>query len=359
MNEIWILGATGRSGRAVAAKLRAAQQAPVLVGRDAARLQSVAANIGGDLRTIAADSMDALTAEIVRQKPAVVINTIGPFTATAFPIARACAPGTHYVDISNEIGSFLPLLALHDAAVAAGQTFVTGAGFGVLATESLVLKLCENQPTPTKVRVDSLPFVEVEPGAFGEALAATIVEGMAEGGRCYAGGQLVRTRPASDVQTLTLPDGSRVATAGWNAGDLQAAHRASGAPSVVAASSMVPSAPLVRAVLPAISSLMRIAAVRKFAQRRMAAIEIKAPPEPPKDAFSWAHARVQWESGEAREGWLRLGDATDFTTNVMAEVAMRLARGAATPGAYTPGALFGPQLAQVAGGQFLLDDETP
>ena len=358
MNEIWILGATGRSGRAVAAKLVAQQISPVLVGRDAARLQQIAAALGG-VRTVTATSMDALTAEIGRQKPGVVINTIGPFTATALPIARACAPGTHYVDISNEIGSFIPLLALHDAAVANGQTFVTGAGFGVLATESLVLKLCENQPTPTKVRVDALPFVAAEPGTFGEALAATIVEGMALGGRRYAGGQLVRTRPASDVQTLNLPDGSRVTTAGWNAGELVAARRASNAPTVVAASSMVPHAPIARAILPAVSSLMRVGAVANFAKSRMSAIEIKAPPEPLKEAFSWAHARVQWESGAVREAWLRLGDATDFTTNVMAEVAMRLASDAARPGAYTPGALFGAQLTEVAGGQFFLDGETP
>ena len=357
MNEIWILGATGRSGRAVAAKLAAAQFPLVLVGRDTARLQRVAASTGGDLRAVTADSMEALTAEIARQKPGVVINTIGPFTATALPIARACAPGTHYVDISNEIGSFVPLLALHGEAVAAGQTFVTGAGYGVLATESLVLKLCENQPAPTRVRVDALPFVEAEAGAFGEALASTIVEGMAMGGRRYAGGQLVRTRPASDGQMLSLPDGSRVTTASWNAGDLVAAQRASGAPSVVAASSMVPTAPLARAILPAAASLMRVGAVANFAKRRMAAIEIKAPPEPPTDAFSWARARVQWQSGATREAWLRLGDATDFTTNVMAEVALRLARNAATPGAYTPGALFGAQLAQVAGGHFLLDGE--
>ncbi|GAA5065528.1 hypothetical protein HNP84_006793 [Thermocatellispora tengchongensis] len=40
------------------------------------------------------------------------------------------------------------LLALHAEAVRAGSTLVTGAGFGVLATEALVAKLRDGRPTP-------------------------------------------------------------------------------------------------------------------------------------------------------------------------------------------------------------------
>ena len=36
--EVWILGGTGRSGRAIAAELVSRGITPVLVGRDAARL---------------------------------------------------------------------------------------------------------------------------------------------------------------------------------------------------------------------------------------------------------------------------------------------------------------------------------
>lgn len=360
MNEIWILGATGRSGRAVAAQLASAQLAsaqfaPVLVGRDMARLQQVAATIGGDFRIVAADSVEAMARAIAEGKPAVVINTIGPFTLTALPIFKACAPGTHYVDISNELASFIEMFSLHDEAVAAGQTVVMGAGFGVLATESIVLKLCAARPPAHKVRVDVLPFVEVEAGTMGAALAGTIVGGMVEGGRRYSRGELVRARPASDVQTLSLPDGSRVTTAGWSSGELVAARRASGAGSVVAASSMMPNSPIMGAVLPPLMALMQVKAVSDFATRRLAAVEIKPGQYEGKgQQFSWAHARVSWASGDVREGWLQLGDAGEFTTNVLAEVALRLARGEGKLGAYTPGALFGPELAEVAGGEFLL-----
>ena len=354
MKEIWILGATGRSGRAAAAQL-AGQFPLVLVGRDPARLRDLAATLGGEVRTVAAGSVDAIAAEISRGQPAVVVNTIGPFTGTALPFVRACPPGTHYADLNNELLSFLDVLGLHEEAVSTGRTVVTGVGFGVLATESVVLKLCAGQPPAETVRVDAMPYVEPEPGPLGIALAATIMDVLAAGGRQYARGQLVRTRLLSDLETLTLPDGSPVKTASGASGELEAARCASGASFAAAASSMVPPSAAVRAVLPAALTLLRIKALRNLATRRVAAIQFKSKPPQARREFSWAHARVQWASGTRREGFLRLGDAMTFTTAVVVEVVSRLARQEGRPGAYTPGALFGPELAVKAGGEFILD----
>ena len=361
MSEIWILGATGRSGRAVAKHLAATQFSPVLVGRDAVRLRALAAATGRELRIVTASSVDAMIAEISRNKPTVVISTIGPFTKTAVSIARACPPGTHYVDISNELPSLIALLALHDEAASSGRTFVTAAGFGVLATESLVLKLCEGRPPALRVRVDAVPSVESEPGRLGDALAATIIEAAAFGGRRYANGRLERVRAFSDVETLRLPDGSTVKTACGPTGDLEAARGASGASFALAASSLAPTSALLRALLPPAMSLLRIAAIGDLAKRRLAAVEFKPkkPGEPKGREFSWTHAKVEWATGETREGWLRVGDAMTFTTAIMVEVASRLARGEGRMGAYTPGALFGPELALQMGGQFFLDQKAP
>ncbi len=79
MSGVWILGATGRSGRAVAAQLVTAGLSPVLVGRDATRLRKVAAATAKDLRIVVA----GMVSELSRNKPAVVVNTIGPFTKRA------------------------------------------------------------------------------------------------------------------------------------------------------------------------------------------------------------------------------------------------------------------------------------
>ncbi len=169
-NEVWVLGATGRTGRAVATRLHEASVPLVLVGRDRDRLAGVVAELGGALRLLAG-TLNAALAELAQQAPAVVVNTVGPFTTTALHVARACPPGTHYVDVANELRAVERVLKLDREAAAADHVFVTGAGFGVLATESVLLRLCDGQPPATRVRVDALASVATEHGVIGSALA--------------------------------------------------------------------------------------------------------------------------------------------------------------------------------------------
>ncbi len=249
-NDVWILGATGRVGRAVTARLIESNIIPVLVGRDRERVSQVAASLEKELRVIVAGSPGVIATEIRQQRPALVINTIGPFTETTVLIARACLPHSHYIDLANDVISVSALLDLHEEAVAAGCTLVTGAGFGVLATESVVMKLCQNRPTPDRVRTDHLASVAIEPGMFGEALAATIIDGLPYGGWSYKNGRLVRNWVGSNPAIIPLPDGSHATATSVPFGELVAAQRASRAPSVLAASSEIPTGLAVRAILP-------------------------------------------------------------------------------------------------------------
>jgi short subunit dehydrogenase-like uncharacterized protein len=361
--EVWILGGTGRSGRAIAAELVSRGIAPVLVGRDAARLaeakHNAATQPGTRTRTVVAASIEDMAAEIQRQQPAVVINTVGPFTTTAGPIVRACLTGSHYVDLANDLPAVAALLDLDQQAVAAGKTLVTGAGFGVTATESVVVQLSQqNKDAPVKVRVDMVPSLAMEAGVIGEALAGTILDGFPDArgrgryeGRRYANGRLIRARIAGDPVSLTLPDGTKVVTASMPLGELIAAQRASRAPNVVSASSEAPSSAAVRAVLPLATTLLAIAPVRAFARKRLAGVKLKSRERPRE--YSYGHARLEWPDGTTREGWLQLGDAQAFTGAVPAEIARRLLAGQGRPGAHTPAALFGPSLAEACGARYL------
>ncbi|GAA0584578.1 saccharopine dehydrogenase NADP-binding domain-containing protein [Paractinoplanes ferrugineus] len=378
--EVWILGGTGRSARATAVELLARGITPTLVGRDPDRLTWAADRLAaesaspdpagrgpagsgpaGRCRTVLAGTPAATAAAIRERRPAVVINTIGPFADTAAPLIAAClAAGSHYVDLANDVAAVAVVLGRADAAVAAGRTLVTGAGFGVTATESVVVKLCADRPAPLDVRVDMIPSLATEAGRLGDALAGTLVEGLpgVEGGgrfqgRRYRAGRLAPAPLAGEPLELTLPDGTRVTTASMPLGELVAAQRASGAPAVLAASAEAPSAPLIRAMLPLVTGLLRISAVRAFARRRLAAVEFKAKPRPRE--HSWGHARIRWSDGTVREGWLRVGEAQAFTGAVPAEVTRRLLAGEGRPGAHFPAALFGPSLAESCGGTYLLD----
>ena len=373
--EVWILGGTGRSGRTIATELVSRGITPVLVGRDAARLAEAARQTPGGPRTLVAGSVDELTTQIRAQQPAVVINTIGPFSTTAPPIVQACLQASSdYLDLANDVAAVSAVLALNEAATAAGRTIVTGAGFGVTATESVVVKLTQDQPTqdppksgrltPARVRVDMVPSLASEAGPVGAALAGTILEGLpgVDGGgrfqgRRYKNGRLAPARIGGDVAHLVLPDGSQVTTAGMPLGELIAAQRASGAPDVVAASSEAPSAPVIRAIMPLALALLQIAPVRAFATNRLARVQLKAHDRPRE--HSYGHAVIQWPDGTTREGWLQLGDAQAFTGAVPAEIARRLLAGQGRPGAHTPAALFGSSLAEACGARYLIPADAP
>ncbi len=351
-NEVWVLGASGRTGRAVAARLHQAGVPLVLVGRDRERLEVVAAGLGGAPRLLVGP-LPSVLAKLAEDPPGVVVNTIGPFTATATQVAGALPAGTHYVDVSNELPAAQKILALDAQAVAKGQMLVTGAGFGVLATESVVLRLCNGQPPAARVRVDALASVATEAGVLGSALAATMVEIISSGGREVRHGRLVGARVAAHPRQLTTPDGEVLATRSGPSGELLAAWRASNADSVIVGSALVPTNRVVRAVLPALAALFRLPGVSRLAVNRLARIPVRAHDKP--RPCSWAHARAEWPTGTVREGWLRTGDGHDFTAAAAAEVTRRLLNGQGQPGTYTPGALYGPELAEAAGGQFLID----
>ncbi|MGV9802127.1 hypothetical protein ACWDTP_29180 [Mycobacterium sp. NPDC003449] len=348
--EIWVLGATGRIGREAVELLRRAGAEVVVAGRNRERL----AEVSPDGRAVTG-SFEEICAQLSAEAPSVVINTVGPFAITAARVMRACPPGTHYVDVSNELGAFEQLHGMDDEAAAAGRTVVFGAGFGVIATESILLHLLADEDKPSRVRVDAIASVATEPGILGEALAGIIVQGLLDGGREVRHGQLVRSRVGGSSERFTTPDGDVVTTASTNSGDLFAAWQASGAPTVISASALAPANPAVRAALPAVGAVLRLPGMTGLATRQLARIATTTAKERPRQS-SWGRARIEWPSGRVREGWLRAGDGMAYTAAAVTEVAQRLAKGEARPGAFTPARLFGPDLALAAGAEFLVTD---
>ena len=345
---VWILGATGRVGRAVAARLGGRGCPVVLAGRDRRRLDGVAAELPDQVRVVSGSLAETLRV-LGHEEPAVVVNTVGPFPETAPQVLAALPSKTHYVDVANEKAAVANLL-LRPRSADASRTVVTGVGFGVLGTESVVRTLCAGRPPARSVRVDMIPSVETEAGRVGIALARSLVDGLADGGAVIAGGQPVPAALGVDPEELVTPDGDRVRTAGMPSGELIAAWRASRAASVVAASSMVPSG-RIRPLLPVATGLLRSGPLRKLAASRMARMTMGERPKP--RAHTWAHARVIWDD-EVAEGWLRAPEGMQFTSNVIAQAVIRLLDGGTPPGVYTPGEVFGPELAVAAGGEFVL-----
>ena len=103
MARFAVYGATGYTGRLVAAQLRDRGLDAVLCGRDAGKLRSLASSLGVDwpVRCAAIDDPGALR-KALRGADA-VISCAGPFTFYGAPVIEAALDvGAHYVDTTGE-----------------------------------------------------------------------------------------------------------------------------------------------------------------------------------------------------------------------------------------------------------------
>lgn len=140
--RIAVYGATGHTGRQVADALVERGWSVILVGRDPARLATLAARLhGAEPRAASID--DAQTLDRALQGAAAVINCAGPFRDTAPPLIDAALRARiPYLDVAAEIEAVLDTLARDDQARAAGIAIVPAMAFygglgDLLATDAM------------------------------------------------------------------------------------------------------------------------------------------------------------------------------------------------------------------------------
>jgi short subunit dehydrogenase-like uncharacterized protein len=133
-STILLYGATGYSGRLIAAELSRMQEgnslrrySVILAGRDAVQLRNLAADRGADYRVFGLDIRDDVLRGL--RDVAVVINAAGPFAWTADRLAKvALEAGVDYVDINGEVDVYRTLDDLSVTAAQLGRCMVCSAG---------------------------------------------------------------------------------------------------------------------------------------------------------------------------------------------------------------------------------------
>jgi short subunit dehydrogenase-like uncharacterized protein len=133
---IAVYGATGHTGRLVAAELAARDNDIVLAGRDAGALHALADELDTSVGVRVAALDDPAALRTVAENVAVMINCAGPFSRSGDPIASAAlATGCHYLDHAAEPLHVKHLFDTFQArAHKAGTVMVPGMSFyGALA----------------------------------------------------------------------------------------------------------------------------------------------------------------------------------------------------------------------------------
>src|SRR3989442_758611 len=159
-DPLLVYGATGYSGRLIAGAAAELGLRPVLAGRDAARLASLAAGFGLEYRVASLSDSDRLDAALRGVR--VVVNAAGPFSATSRPVLDACLrTGTHYLDITGEVRVIEALAHRDEQARKRGIMVMPGVGFDVVAGDCLAAHVARRLPGAEHLAlgVSGLPFI--------------------------------------------------------------------------------------------------------------------------------------------------------------------------------------------------------
>jgi hypothetical protein len=129
-DAVVVYGATGHTGRFVVGELLERGFAPVVSGRDAARLEALAGE-RGEVAVRPATVADPYSLDRALAGAAAVINCAGPFAVTGGPVVEAALrAGIPYVDVAAEIEANASMFADHaEAARRTGTPVVPAMAF--------------------------------------------------------------------------------------------------------------------------------------------------------------------------------------------------------------------------------------
>lgn len=202
-----LYGATGFTGRQVAARLAGLGAPVTLAGRRAEAVHQVAEPLG--LPWTVFDLADAAALDAALSKVDVVLHAAGPFAGTAAPMVEACLRArTHYLDLGGEWPVFAQIQARNAQARDAGVMLMPGVGLTVVATDCLLALARQQQPDTVKLRLGVSKAEVVTRGTV--ASAATL---FGPGVVIRRGGALVSIPAGSLTCAFDFGDGLREATA--------------------------------------------------------------------------------------------------------------------------------------------------
>jgi saccharopine dehydrogenase-like NADP-dependent oxidoreductase len=197
-----VFGAYGHTGRFVVTELRDRGFVPLLVGRDAGKLQALAAaHPGLEYRVASVDDPASLDRALAGA--AAVVNCAGPFASTAAPVIEAALRAEiPYVDVAAEIEANVDTFAgFADRARAAGVAVVPAMAFFGGLGDLLVTTAMGDWPAADEAHI-AYGLSGWHPTA-GTLAAGTVSRERRDGRRVrYTGGRLEYYAAERDLPTL-------------------------------------------------------------------------------------------------------------------------------------------------------------
>ena len=195
-----VLGATGFTGRLVARELYRHDVLTLLAGRNAEKLDKLAAETGG-AETAVVDVRDTPALDTLANRVGVVINCVGPFIDFGEPVVRAAiAAATHYIDTTGEQPFVKDMLVHKTWAQSQKVAVVPALGFDVAVADCGAALAAEDLDGVETVQVTYVARIHTSQGTKRSALRMLQSDGFA-----YADGAWVAEVPARHMVFVDFP----------------------------------------------------------------------------------------------------------------------------------------------------------
>lgn len=333
-----LYGAYGYTGQLIAEYAVEQGLSPILAGRNAEKLQVLAGELNLPYRAFELSDR-AVLGEAVEDVP-VVMHCAGPFTHTAAPMVGACLrTGTHYLDITGEIGVFEALAEEDAAAKDAGVMLLPGIGFDVVPTDCLAAYLHERVPEATQLEIAIFAR-----GGISRGTATTAIEQLGRDGVARRNGTLVRVPLGWKTRTVDFGEGPVEVTAiPW--GDIATAYRSTGIPNIttyIRLPKWVQSFVKVGSYFGGVLGSKPVQRALRWSVRRgepgpTAAERVRG------ESFAWGE--VMAPDGQHAEARLRGPESYRFTKLAAVAAIQHVLDGDTSPGYQTPATAFGADFA--------------
>jgi short subunit dehydrogenase-like uncharacterized protein len=214
-----VLGATGYTGRLVAAALRREGQPFIVAARDPHRLAALAAEVGELASTHVVNIRDADALSALLKPGDTVINCVGPFIEMGEPVVRACIhAGAHYLDTSGEQAFIRSVHDRHDeAARDAGISVVPGMAFEYALGDCATAVGGRGMARP--IRTADIIYAWRD-AASSRGTRRTVVRVLGRRGVTREQGQLHARPHGAQRRTVTLASGAPMEAVSFHSGEV-------------------------------------------------------------------------------------------------------------------------------------------
>ncbi len=331
-----LYGANGYTGTLIAEEASRRGLAPILAGRRRSAIEPLAARLGLDSRIFRLDSVDEVAQQL--EDIDAILLAAGPFSATSRTVVEACLrTGTHYLDITGEIGVFESCFRQHERALESSCSLIPGVGFDVVPSDCLAARLCELLPNAARLEIAFHGTGGVSKGTM-----KTMLEGFPLGGAVRERGKIRRVPIAWKQTEIPFRDRPRLAvTIPW--GDVSTAFHSTGVPDVIVYTPLPRAVWRWRHILRGVAPLLRLGPVQRFFSRRIDR-KVTGPDEKARsESRSQLWARATSDSGDSIEGTLETPEGYRLTSRTAVASLERLLRDPTPAGFLTPSQAFGPR----------------